>query len=61
MCFSIVLKALLKHNSGQCVKRYPKDDIDRKAIKQILLGKYSYTAKSLWEKQEFKDAVKKNH
>ena len=33
----------------------PRDDIDRKAIKQIVLGEYKYAVNALWEKPEIKD------
>ena len=35
----------------------PRDDIDSKAVKQIITGQYSYALNALWNKLEFKEAL----
>lgn len=41
------------------MKRIPKDDVDQKVIKQIVLGEYSYAVNALWEKKEVKEHILK--
>lgn len=48
----------MNYTSG-VVKRFPKDDVDQKAIKQIVLGEYSYAVNALWEKKEVKEHILK--
>ena len=49
-------KVILKNESGS-VRRYPRDDIDSKAVKQIITGQYNYALNALWNKSEFKEAL----
>lgn len=38
-------------------RRLPKDDIDRKAIKQLVLGEYGYAVNALYSKKVIRDAI----
>ena len=39
------------------MRRLPRDEIDSKAIKQIVTGQYGYALNALWQKQDFKKAL----
>lgn len=39
------------------MRRYPRDETDSKAIKQIITGQYGYALNALWRKQVFKEAL----
>jgi hypothetical protein len=51
-----LIKVILNHESGS-VRRYPRDETDSKAIKQIITGQYGYASNALWRKQVFKEAL----
>ena len=51
-------KVILKSESGS-VRCYPRDDIDSKAVKQIITGQYNYALNALWNKSEFKALIDK--
>ena len=47
---------ILDYKSGKR-SRFPKDDTDRKAIKQLALGQYGYAVNALYSKQTVKDEL----
>ena len=47
---------ILDYKSGKR-SRFPKDDTDRKAIKQLALGQYGYAVNALYSKQTVRDEL----
>ncbi|CAH3165645.1 unnamed protein product, partial [Porites lobata] len=47
---------IINYPSGS-KRRLPKDDVDRKAIKQLVLGEYGYAVNALYSKKVVRDAL----
>ena len=56
MYYFKLLKVILNYESGS-VRCSPKDDIDSKAVKQIVTGHYNYALNALYTKPEIKEAM----
>jgi len=50
------VEVVIDYESGR-KRRVPKDDVDRKAIKQVVLGEYGYAVNALYSKKVIRDAL----